>query len=286
MATVSLKTYLDHMDLKNWAFSLFDSGHPLHTYGFKYRRATPSIIGETKIWTPDLIVWSDRMILIIECKGGKPTDEDLFQAKTYADIPESVLSTLTGISGSERKVVLMYFKDMLESDLKMKETLLAKSVLEKDILIWVCEKGFSVTLVQGSHGENELDSLMNGGIDLPHFLGYQIEIQPDSPTALLEKLLFTKLWERAFRYKDTRFTLGTAREILENQNYASKNPDRRLNDAINSGEKHGLCNTEQPGQVWKLNFILGSPPSIQNYLRKLKDVLNYPELQEFSMADK
>lgn len=254
-------------------------------WGFKDRRATPSIIGETKTWTPDLIVWSEKMILIIECKGGKPSENDLLQAKTYSDIPQSVLSTLTGLSRFQRKVVLLYFKNILELDSKAKEALMSKSALEKDILIWACEKGFSVTTVQGNHDEDELNSLLKGGLDLPHFLSQQIEIQPDSPIILLEKLLFTKLWERAFRYKDTRFTIGTAREILENHNYALKNLNRRLNDAINSGENHGLCISEQPGQVWKLNFIIGSPPSIQTYLRKLKDVLKYPELQGFSEVD-
>jgi hypothetical protein len=282
MATLSLKTYLDHMDLKNWAFSLFDDGCPLHTYGFKYRRATPSITGETKIWTPDLVVWSDKSILIVECKGGKPTEDDLMQAKTYADIPESALLALTGLAKVERKVVLLYFKDILQSDLIAKEALLAKLALQRDILVWAYERGFSVTSVQGSHDEDELDSLLKGGIDVPRLLSHQIEIQPDSPTVLLERLLFRKLWERAFRYKDTRFTIGTAREILDGHIFAVKNPDRRLNEAISSGESHGLCSTEQPGQVWKLDVILESPPSIQSYLQRLQDVLKYPGLQEFS----
>lgn len=226
------------------------------------------------------------MILIIECKGGKPTEDDLLQAKTYADIPESALLTLTGLSKVERKVILLYFKDMLEQDPKVKEDLFAKLALQKDILIWTYEKGFTVTLVQGSHDDNELDSLLKGGIDIPRLLSHQIEIQPDSPIVLLEKMLLRKLWERAFRYKDTRFTIGTAREILDDHNFALKNPDGRLSDAISSAEKHGLCNTEQPGQVWKLNVILESPQSIQNYLQKLHNVLKYPELQEFSTENK
>lgn len=282
MATLSLKTYLDHMDLKNWAFSLFDPGRPLHTYGFKNGRTTPSIKGETKTYTPDVVVWSEEGILILECKGGKPVEDDLTQGKSYVNIPESALLELTGLPSIRRKVILLYFKDMLDSDSKAKEDLLSKLALERDIVLWVYERGFSVTSIQGSHDEDGLDSLLKGGVDVPRLLSHQIEIQPDSPTVLLETLLFRKLWERAFRYKDTRFTIGIAREILEGHVFAVKNPDRRLSDAISSAVTHDLCTTEQPGQVWKLNFLLESNPSIQNYLQKLHSVLKYPSLNEFS----
>ena len=282
MATLSIRTYLDHMDLKNWAFSLFDPGRPLHTYGFRNRRATPSIKGETNPCTPDVVVWSEERILILECKGGKPTEDDLTQGKSYVNIPESALLELTGLPSIKRKVILLYFKDMLDSDSKAKEDLLSKLALEKDIVLWVYERGFSVTSIQGSHDEDGLDSLLKGGIDVPRLLGHQIEIQPDSPTVLLETLLFRKLWERAFRYKDTRFTIGIAREILEGHVFAVKNPDRRLSDAIRSAETHGLCTMEQPGQVWTLNFLLESNPSILNYTQKLHSVLSYPSLNEFS----
>jgi hypothetical protein len=66
---------------------------------------------------------------------------------------------LTGLSTLVRKVVLLYFKEMFESDPNAKEALIAKSSLERNILIWICERGFNVTSLQGSHDEEELDSL-------------------------------------------------------------------------------------------------------------------------------
>lgn len=282
MITMSLRSHLDHMDLKNWVFSLFDVGRPLHTYGFRNRRATPIIASDTKEWTPDVIAWSDKMALIIECKTGEPDEEDIAQAKSYADIPESAITSLTGTPNLSRKVILLYFKDRLYSNPKLLEALLAKSSLEKDLVIWACEKGYNIALVDGSHAEDELDSLLRGNLGLTHFPAQAIEIQPDSPTVLVERLLLTRLWERAFKYKDTRFTIGTAKEILENHNYADKkNRERRLNDAIRSAEKHGLCSTEQTGAIWKLNFIADKPSSVTNYLEKLNEIIKYPELQNF-----
>lgn len=282
MITIPLRTHLDHMDLKNWALSLFNRGRPLHTYGFKNIRATPSIVKEPDVWTPDLIVWSDKIILIIECKAGEPCEEDLVQAKRYATIPESSLGRLTGLSNFTQRVILLYFKDKLESNQVSKEELLSKASLEKDIAIWACERGFNIAWITGTHGDDQLDSLLKGGMDLAHLPLPQIEIQPDSPTILLEKLLFTKLWERAFRFKDTRFTIGDAREILENHNYAlEKHHERRLKDAITSAERHGLCSEEQLGQVWKLDVIIDSPASVQNYLKKLGEIIRYQQLNYF-----
>jgi len=283
MITISVRTQLHHMDLKNWAFSLFDSGRPLHTYGFKNRRATPSIVRESDSWTPDLIAWSDKMVLIIECKAGAPGEDDLIQAKSYTDIPQSAIMKLTGLSNFTRKVILLYLKERLESNPKLKEELLTRSSLQKDIVVWACEEGFNIVLVDGSHGDDELDSLLKGSLGLTHLPTRQIEIQPDSPVILLEKLLFTELWERAFRFRDTRFTIGQARQILANHNYArKKHRERKLKNAVKSGERHGLCSEEQPGQVWKLSFILGSPASIEIYLKKLGEIITYPELKDFS----
>jgi hypothetical protein len=282
MITIPLRTHLDHMDLKNWALSLFNRGRPLHTYGFKNIRATPSIVKEPDTWTPDLIVWSNKIILIIECKAGEPCEEDLVQARRYAMIPKSSLEKWTGLSDFTQRVILLYFKDKLESNQVSKEELLSKASLEKDITVWACERGFNIVWITGSLGDDQLDSLLRGGMDIAHLPLPQIEIQPDSPMVLLEKLLFTKLWERAFRFKDTRFTIVDAREILENHNYAlERHRERRLRDAIASAKRHGLCSEEQFGQVWKLDVILDSPASIQNYLKKLGEIVRYPELGYF-----
>jgi hypothetical protein len=274
---------MDHMDLKNWATSLFEKGSTLNTYGFVNIRATPLIIGDGDIWTPDLIVWNDKIVLIIECKSGTPSDDDLVQAKSYVNIPRSLIATQTGLSNLTQKVVLLYFKDKLESNPQLKDDLLGKLILEKDILVWMCERGFQITWVTGDHGNPQLDHLTKGGLPLTHLPPQQIEIQPDSPIVLLEKLIFTKLWERAYRFKDTRFTIGTIREILDRHNYAfEKDRDRKVLDAIKSGEKHALCAVEQTNQVWRLNVILNNPATYTEYLKKLKDIIDYPRLNEFS----
>jgi len=283
MINLSYRTFMDHMDLKNWATSLFEKGSTLNTYGFVNIRATPLIIGDGDIWTPDLIVWNDKIVLIIECKSGTPSDDDLVQAKSYVNIPRSLIATQTGLSNLTQKVVLLYFKDKLESNPQLKDDLLGKLILEKDILVWMCERGFQITWVTGDHGNPQLDHLTKGGLPLTHLPPQQIEIQPDSPIVLLEKLIFTKLWERAYRFKDTRFTIGTIREILDRHNYAfEKDRDRKVLDAIKSGEKHALCAVEQTNQVWRLNVILNNPATYTEYLKKLKDIIDYPRLNEFS----
>jgi len=276
---------MDHMDLKNWVTSLFEKGSTLNTYGFANLLATPLIVGDGDSWTPDIIVWNDKIVLIIECKSGTPSEEDLTQAKSYVNIPKSLISMQTGLSSFTQKVVLLYFKDKLESDRKLKDDLLGKLILEKNVLVWACEKGFQITWVAGDHGDPQLDSLLKGGLPLMHLPLRQIEVQPDSPIALLEKLIFTKLWERAFRFRDTRFTIGTIREILEGHNYAlEKDRERKLLDAIKAGEKHDLCIVEQTNQVWRLNIILNSPATYEEYLKKLRDILTYPRLNEFSIS--
>lgn len=270
------------MDLKNWALSLFEIGRPLHTYGFKEVRATPSIISNDTTLTPDLIAWSNRIVLIIECKGGNPCEEDLEQVKEYANIPSSSIEKYTGLSDFEKKVVLLYYKKKLDADLKAKEKLLSKSLLEKDLVVWACERPFQIKCITGDHGDEEIDSLLKGGLEIPHLLRHQIEIQPDSPIKLLENLIFNKLWERAYRYKDTRFTIGYVREILENHNYAlPKDKERKLLDAIKAGVRDNLCTEEQRGQVWRLNLILKSPASIQKYLQKLREIMTYTKLEDF-----
>jgi len=283
MIALSYRTHLDHMDLKNWALSLFERGSPLNTYGFINCSATPLIIGEQESWTPDLIVWSDKMLLIIECKAGTPTEDDVVQAKKYTNIPKSLMEKLTGLSSLVQKVILLYFKDKLESDPKLKEELLSKLVLEKDIILWVCERGFQITCVGGDHGNAQLNSLLRGGLSLSHFPRQQIEIQPDSPPKLLERLIFNKLWERSFKFRDTRFTIGTVREILENHNYSlPKDRERKLLNAIKAGEKYNLCSVEQLDQIWRLNIILNSPISIEEFLKKLNEIMTYPRLEEFA----
>jgi len=285
MITLSHRTLMDHMDLKNWAISLFEKGSTLNSYGFVNLLATPLIAGDGDSWTPDLIVWNEKIVLIIECKSGTPSEDDLTQAKSYVNIPRSLIAMQTGLSSFSQKVVLLYFKDKLESDRKLKDDLLGKLILEKDILVWACERGVQITWVAGDHGDPQLNSLIKGGIPLMHLPLQQIEVQPDSPIVLLEKLIFTKLWERAFRFRDTRFTIGTIREILEGHNYVlEKDRERKLLNAIKAGEKHTLCTVEQTNQIWRLNIILNSPATYEEYLKKLRDILTYPRLNEFSTS--
>jgi hypothetical protein len=282
MITLSYRTLMDHMDLKNWAISLFEKGSTLNTHGFLDPLATPLIARDGDSWTPDLIVWNKKIVLIIECKSGTPSEDDLAQAKSYVNIPQSLVAAQTGLSNFTQKIVLLYFKDKLESDPQLRDDLLGKLILEKDILVWTCERGFQITWVTGDHGDPQLNSLMKGGLPLTHLPPQQIEIQPDSPIVLLENLIFTKLWERAFRFRDTRFTIGTIREILEGHNYAlEKDRDRKALDAIKAGEKNTLCTVEQTNQVWRLNVILNSPATYTEYLKKLRDIMTYPRLNEF-----
>jgi len=279
MIGLSYREHMDHTDLKNWALSLFQKNAALNTCGFANPHTTPLIHGGNDSWTPDLMVWNDRIVLIIECKAGKPSEDDLVQAKEYANIPPSLITKQTGLQKTAQKVILLYFKDKLDSDPDLKNELLSKLSFERDILIWACERGLQITLIAGNHGDVQLDSLLKGGLSLYHLPPHQIEIQPDSPIVLLEKMVFTKLWERAFRYRDTRFTVGTVREILEGHNYAfEKDRERKLLDAVQSGERHNLCFVEQTNQVWRLNMMLNNPTTYEEYLKKLRDITTYQRL--------
>lgn len=283
MIALSHRTHLEHMDLKNWTLSLFERGKPLYIYGFKNVEATPSITSNDTSLTPDLISWSSKIVLIIECKAGKPSNEDLKQAKDYKSIPQSSIGKFTGLSTFARKVVLLYYEKKLDSDSKVKEELLSKVALDSDLIVWACEQPFQIKWIAGDHGDEELNSLLKGGLEIHRFPLHQIEIQPDSPIKLLERLVFNKLWERAYRYKDTRFTIGIVREILENHNYAlPKGKKRKLQDAIKSGVRDDLCIEEQQGKVWRLNMILESPTTFERYLQKLRELITYPRLEDFS----
>ena len=282
MIALSYRIHLDHMDLKNWALSLFEKGSPLNTCGLVNYRATPVIQSEKDSWTPDLIAWNRKVLLIIECKSGTPTEEDVVQAKRYLNIPKPLMEKLTGLTDFVQKSMLLYFKEKLNSDPRLKKELLSKLALEKDLVLWVCDRGFQISCESGDHGDAELNSILKGGLSLSHLPRRLIEIQPDSPTILLSKLIFTKLWERSFKFKDTRFTIGTVREILDDHIYSlPKDRDRRLLDAIKIGEKHNLCSTEQEDQIWRLTLMLNSPASIEEFLRKLREMMTYPRLNTF-----
>jgi len=285
MIAMAYRSHLNHMDLKNWAASLFLSGGVLNSYGLSNWRATPSIAEEQDYWTPDLIAWNNKIFLIIECKAGDPDERDVEQAKEYVNIPKGATERQTGLSGLLPKVALLYFRDKLQSNHELTERILSRLSLERDLVLWSCEPGIQITGVYGDHGDKQLDSLLGGGLPLPRSPPQQIEIQPDSPTNLLARLVFRKLWERSFRFKDTRFTVGTVREILQNDNYShEKDKNRRLLDAIKVGEKYELCFAERQNELWRLNVILENPASIQMFLQKLREIITYPRLNEFASA--
>jgi hypothetical protein len=272
------------MDLKNWAFSLFLQGKPLYEQGFTNVRPTPAIMISNKKLTPDIVAWSGETVLTIECCSVEPNaDADVEKIKKYLEIPADSLQKFVGTRNFTHEGVLLYFDDKLQSDKDATNRLLGKIALERNIIVWSCVEGLQMKLVIGNHSNQSLNSLLEGGLPLDRFPYPQIEVQPDSPKELLTRLLFKRLFERACKNKETRFTVDTAIEILDDQSYAFDPEEgvKKISKVITLGIRLGLCLEEQANRIWRLNFFPDKILSVEAYLKKLSDIITIPRLTSY-----
>jgi len=247
-------------------------------------RPTPAIRVRQKELTPDMIAWGKEAVLIIECSSVEPNpDADIEQIRRYLGIPPESIRILVKVPKFTIEGILVYFDDRLRSDEDATNRLLRKISLEKDIIVWSCARGLQIKLAAGSHSNQDLNSVLRGGLPLDRFPYPQIEVQIDSPKGLFTKLLFKRLWERACRVKDTQFTLSITEEVLADQNYASSDEEanKKIIKAIALGMKYELCSEEKKDRIWRLNFFPDKAPSVESYLKKLAEVSANQRLNEF-----
>jgi len=278
-----MRAHLAHMALKNWAFSLFQPDRTLFHRGFTSVRPTPSVSTQSGLLTPDLVAWNSSTVLIIECCSGTPNRNDSAKAYKYSQLPSSFYAVLSGISQPSIETPLLYYEDKFESDQVGREDLLRAISTHREVIVWTCIPGVSIKTAAGSHTNSDLDSVMRGGAPLGPYPSPPIEIQPDSPLDLLAKVLFRRLFERAIGSRDTSFTLQQGREAIADQNYATQTDDEnvKLRRAIEIGVRFGLCETEQQGVRWRLNFYVDRPISLERFLARLTGMATEPRLTDF-----
>jgi len=281
----ALRIHLSHMELKNWAFSLFNPERPLYHHGFVSVRPSPSISTPEGFLTPDLVAWNDSTILVIECCSGMPSADDSTKVDKYSQIPSTFYTALTGIDNPLLETVLLYYEEKFDSDAAARESVTRAISIRRSVIIWTCIPAITIHSVAGSHANTALESIMRGGAPLERYPSPQIEIQPDSPLELLARVLFRRLFERAIRSRDTSFTLTQARESIADQNYATRaDEDVKLRRAVAIGSRLGLCGTEQPEVRWRLSFYVDSPLSIERFLSRLTGILSQPRLTDFGSS--
>jgi len=279
----SLRAHLAHMQLKNWAFCLFNPDGALFHQGFTNVRLTPSISMPDGLLTPDLVAWDNCTILVIECCSGTPNSGDLDKVDRYSRLPSTSYTTLTGIGKPFIESILLYYEDKFESDQAGRDDLLRAISLRSDIIVWTCVPSLVIRSEAGSHSSNTLGSTMRGGAPLGRFPSPQIEIQPDSPEMLVARVLLRRLFELAMRTRDTSFTLVEAQQSIIDQNYASQasEEETKLRRAIQVGLRLGLCEEERPGVRWRLNFYHDRAVTIERFLSRLTGMLSQPNLTDF-----
>jgi hypothetical protein len=154
----------------------------------------------------------------------------------------------------------------------------------QQIIVWTCIPGISIRSEYGSHANEALNSMIRGGVPLGPYLSPPIEIQPDSPLELLTRVLFRRLFEQAFKNRETSFTLEQAQDSISDQNYALNlnNEKVKILRAIDVGTKYGLCKTEQLGIRWRIDLYIDRPFTIERFLAKLTGIEVNPRLTDFN----
>jgi len=271
------------MQLKNWAFCLFNPDGALFHQGFTNVRPTPSISTPDGLLTPDLVAWDSSTILMIECCSGTPNSGDLDKVDKYLRLPSTCYATLTGIGSPFIESVLLYYEDKFESDQAGRDDLLRAISLRRDIIVWTCVPSLVIRSEAGSHSSDAIGSTMRGGAPLGRFPSPQIEIQPDSPEMLVARVLFRRLFELATKTRETSFTLVEAQQSIADQNYASQasEEETKLRRAIGVGLRLGLCEEERPGVRWRLKFYYDRPVTMERFLSRLTGMLSQPNLADF-----
>lgn len=278
--SIHLEEHVNHMRLKNWAYSLFKSSGVLFHQGFEVAVPTPAIVTVEKCFSPDIVAWSDIVTWILEVKSGKPNpEEDSKQAKEYLQIPKESLSIILGRPVNDVEVILLY----LERNLKERglvEALQSKIILETRIVIWsLDQRAGQVRLFYGEHGDPNLTSLLKARIPISLLPSRDIFVQPDSPLTLLAREVFCRLMERAYRTRDKKFSLSIVKEQLQGQVYAfnENEGNRKLRKAIRMGVRQGLCRIID-SDAWELNLAFKNP---EPYLKRLNQFLQQQSLEHF-----
>lgn len=278
--SIHLQNHIEHMKLKNWIHSLFETCQTLYHLGYTDVRPTPLVTIDSKTMSPDIIAWSKELTLIFEVKSGSPNaDEDFDQVKGYLEIPLEVWEKYLELPVSKVETVLLYFENNLK-DSKGREALLNKISLQQNVIVWsLDERAGQIRLFYGSHSDMHLNDLLKARLPVSLIPPQRIFVQPDSPTRLLARELFLRLFQRAYRIRSKKFSINDALKELEDQNYAFNDIEKNVKtrNAIRIGMRQGLCRSIN-SNGWELYLILGKP---ENYLRLLNKLLAQKEIEEF-----
>jgi hypothetical protein len=271
------------MRLKNWAFFLFNPEGTLFHQGFSNVRPTPTVSTPDGLLTPDLMAWDNSTVLVIECCSGTPNANDSTKVEKYSRLPSGSYRTLTGIGSPLVESVLLYYEDRFKPTEQATEGLLRAISMRRDIAVWTCIPSIAIQIAAGSHANSTLESVMRGGAPLGPYPSPSIEIQPDSPTELVARVLFRRLFEFAMRSRDTSFTLTQAQESIADQNYATQagEEETRVRRAIEIGVRFGLCGVEHPGVRWRLDFYRDRHVTVERFLARLSGILSQRSLMDF-----
>jgi hypothetical protein len=278
--SLHLENHIEHMKLKNWIHSLFEPCQTLYHAGYTDVRPTPAITVSSKTMSPDIIAWSKILTLIFEVKSGSPNaDDDFDRAKEYLEIPFEVLEQYLELPVNKVETVLLYFESNLREQ-KSTEALKAKISLQQNIVIWSLDKRVGqIRLFYGSHSDVHLNDLLTARLPVNLIPPQRIFVQPDSPTRLLARELFLRLFQRAYRTRSKKFSLNDALIELEGQIYAFSDNEgvAKIRKAIYTGTREGLCKSID-SNVWELNLVLGNP---ERYLVQLSKLLSQKDFEEF-----
>lgn len=270
---VNLESHLEHMKIKNWVYSLFQECQALYHQGFKNVHPTPGIMTKEESFEPDIIAWDDTTILIFENKSGKPDPiEDVKRAKKYLRIPIENLRKITNFQVQEIEVVLLYFEEILQNDRALKEELFRNAVLEKKLVIWTLDRKVGrMRRVYGNHSNSNLNTLLKKGLPIELLAPSRIFVQPDSPSVLLAREMFWRLFTWSLKERNKEFTLQTIVEIFKDQFFAFSDTEkqRKLRKAIITGENSNLCK-QKSSDIWRLNLNYSNP---EEFLEKLGQLL-------------
>lgn len=257
------------MQIKNWVYSVFQESQILYHEGFKNVQPTPGIkVSEGKL-SPDIIAWNDTAVIIFENKSGKPDPiEDIKKAKKYLHIPLESFRKFTKFQIQAIEVVLLYFEENLLDNRELKEELFGNVVTERNLVIWTLDRKVGrIRLVYGNHSNQKLNILLKTGLPIGLLPPSRIFIQPDSPSVLLAKEMFMRLFSWSLKERNKEFTLDTTIDIFTDQFFAYSDSEKRdkLHKAIKIGERIGLCR-QKSSDEWVLNLSYGNP---EGFLEKL-----------------
>ncbi len=278
--SVPLKRHVEHMKLKNWAYSLFQPSQVLYHEGFTHIWPTPAISVGNKKLSPDLIAESGTALLILDAKAGKPDPKgDAEGAKRYLKIPLESLQEYTGSQIQDVEVVFLYSEENLQ-DTELKEKLTGKLTLERRIVVWSLDKLVGkIHLVHGMHSNSKMNKLLRSGLPVNLISPHHIYIQPDSSSSLIARELFQRLLQWSYRTRKKNFDLEVAQETLGDQVYGFSDREEldKLRRAIRIGERNHLCRRAD-SNIWKLNLFFGRP---QSFLEKLHPLTRQRVIDEY-----